>query len=269
MNKPLRLALPVFGGVEAPDFRPLAESMRRLTGAHLTVLPIATHAGIESVIERGVADIAWAPPLVALDLVSLGAARVCAAVSRGGRISYPAVLVVRREASLRHVGDLAGRRVAWVSSRSAAGYQVPRLFLEACGIALDRLFARETMAGSHLAALETVVSGKADVAACYGLGGEGAAPVVLPIRGEELRILAVSGTVPSDVLIARRGLDPSIDQAVLRAIWQLDDGALQPLRALLGVDRFVRARVDHLTPLSSLRRLARFASGTSDLGEPS
>lgn len=266
MTKPIRFALPVFSGMETPDFRPLTDALRALTGLSFTLLPVATHAGVESVIERGVADLAWAPPLVALDLVSLGAARVFAAVSRAGRTSYPSLLVVHREASLRHVGDLAGRRVAWVSSRSAAGYEVPRLFLEACGLPLDRLFARETMTGSHLAAVEAVRAGNADVAACYGTKGDSAASVELPLRTDDLRILAVAGAVPSDVLLARRTLDPAVVEIVSRALARLDDGGLFPLRQLLGAGSFVRASPDHLAPLSSLRRLARFASDDS-LGE--
>lgn len=267
-TKPIRFALPVFSGVEAPEFRSFTDSLRTLTGVPFTILPVATHAGIESVVERGVADIAWAPPLVALDLVSLGAARVFAAASRAGRTAYPSLLVVGRETAIRHVGDLAGRRVAWVSSRSAAGYEVPRLFLEACGLPLDRLFSRETMTGSHLGALDAVRTGRADVAACYGVKGDTPASVELPLRLDDVRIVAVAGAVPSDVLIARRKLDPALLDIVVRGLLRLDDGGMFPLRKLLGVDQLVRASSDHLASLSSLRRLARFASDTS-LGESS
>ena len=53
------------------------------------------------------------------------------------------------------------------------------------------------------------------------------------------------------------GVEPLLSA---RGLSRLDDGAMFPLRKLLGLDLFVRASPDHLTSLSSLRRLARFAS---------
>lgn len=249
---------------ELPATLPLfTAAMRARTGHSIIVVPVASHAGIESVLDRGVADLGWAPPLVALDLVAFGSARLLVTVSRGGRTAYPSVLVVHRDRGIRTLADLPGTRVAWVSRLSAAGYEVPRLFLEASGLALDDLFAEELVAGGHLSALAHVAAGRVDVAACYGVRDDHSSALELPIRGSALRILAVAGPVPSDVLLSGRSVDPATAERLAAALVSLDDVALSPLRELLGIERFVRPSPRHLDPLSSLRALARDARVTA------
>ena len=82
---------------------------------------------------------------------------------------YRAVLVARNGASLAEVKANADRlRLALVGRDSASGGFVPAQYLRSEGLDPAKAFASLVYAGSHAAALQAVVEGRADVAALAG-----------------------------------------------------------------------------------------------------
>ncbi|MBL8256316.1 MAG: PhnD/SsuA/transferrin family substrate-binding protein [Pseudoxanthomonas mexicana] len=82
---------------------------------------------------------------------------------------YRAVLVARDVASFAEVKAEAGRlRLALVGGDSASGGFVPARYLRSQTLDPAKAFASVTYSGSHAAALQAVVEGRADVAALAG-----------------------------------------------------------------------------------------------------
>lgn len=82
---------------------------------------------------------------------------------------YRAVLVARDVASLAELKAKAGRsKLALVGRDSASGGFVPAQYLRSQGLEPAKAFASVIHAGSHAAALQAVVDGRADVAALAG-----------------------------------------------------------------------------------------------------
>ena len=82
---------------------------------------------------------------------------------------YRAVLVARDVASFAELKAKAGRsKLALVGRDSASGGFVPAQYLRSPGLEPAKAFASVIHAGSHAAALQAVVDGRADVAALAG-----------------------------------------------------------------------------------------------------
>lgn len=265
MNE-LILAVPVAPEAVPLDMSSFLRSLGARLGRRVGLLPVPTYAGLARVVEEGQADLVWAPPLVALDLASWGTATVAAAVVRAGTTEYPSLLVTNRHGRFRDIADLVGARVAWVSRLSAAGHVVPRLYLDAMGLAPSML-GRQTFLQGHRPALDAVVEGRADVAASYGrLRRDGT--LSLPHSDPSLSVLAVAGWVPSDVIMVSPRLVPDLGDAVGHALSRMTPDELAPLGPAFDTERFAVADDGHLDDLRALVARARVSSVSSEPPRP-
>ncbi|MCS6899366.1 MAG: PhnD/SsuA/transferrin family substrate-binding protein [Myxococcales bacterium] len=219
-------------------------------------LPILTHAGLCAAIEADAAQILWAPPLVALDLWEWGSAQPLATVVRKGRTSYPAVLVARPEPQ-QELATLLKGRVAWVSKLSAAGYVVPMRFLESEGLVGSEGFQEQRFLYSHQGVLQAVLQGQADVGATYGRLSRTSSAVELRPEAEGLRVVAVAGYVPNEVIMTSRKVSELERLSLGEALRRTSLGDLQLLGVELGVERFSLQVGEHLEPLMRLTHRAR------------
>ncbi|MDR7068196.1 phosphate/phosphite/phosphonate ABC transporter binding protein [Pseudoxanthomonas japonensis] len=126
---------------------------------------------------------------------------------------YRAVLVARDVASFAEVKAEAGRlRLALVGGDSASGGFVPARYLRSQTLDPAKAFASVTYSGSHAAALQAVVEGRADVAALAG-------DVYDASRPDGVRELWRSDPIPPGPLLCRATTDVPC-QAM--AAWLLD-----------------------------------------------
>jgi phosphonate transport system substrate-binding protein len=136
---------------------------------------------------------------------------------RGGDTKYDGVILVKAAGGPRTAAALAGKKFAFADPYSISGYFLPSVFLKKEGVKVQPVFA-----GSHKAAVAALLKGKADAAATYS-----AAAVAHP----ELRVLAVTGTVPNGPVVVRRALLPDKRKAVTDALAALP-GTPEGKRAL-------------------------------------
>lgn len=126
---------------------------------------------------------------------------------------YRAVLVARDVASFAEVKAKAGRlRLALVGRDSASGGFVPVRYLRSQTLDPAKAFASVIYSGSHAAALQAVVEGRADVAALAG-------DVYDASRPDGVRELWRSDPIPPGPLLCRATTDVPC-QAM--AAWLLD-----------------------------------------------
>jgi ABC-type phosphate/phosphonate transport system substrate-binding protein len=176
---------------------------------------------------------------------------------RGKHEGFEAVLIVRRDSGIRSFESLRGSRAAWVDPWSASGYVLPRINLAVRGIDPRQLFADEKFYGSHRAAIQAVLDGKAEVTGTYAARAE---------RGKvrdggwskltddaTIRILGTFGAIPADVMAIRTGLDDSVRRPLARAFidaCQHED--MKPLVTdLFGVSEFKRGKAARYEGLRS------------------
>lgn len=217
-------------------FDALASWLARHTGVSLTRHPAKTYRALAASVREGTADLAWLPPVVYTWLAE--AVTPIGTITRDdGAVRYAAALVVREESPLRALADLRGKRVGWVDAWSAAGFVVPRIELARAGLDPTTTFAEESFHGSHDGAMRALVKGTCDVAATYVRTREGGEPLEGGwSKHEGLRVLAVLGSIPSDVLAAQRNLGPTPFERALEALRRAcaSDEAKPLVRAVFG-----------------------------------
>lgn len=164
-------------------------------------------------------DIAWLPPIVSAILEREGRSRGLLVSERLGSTLFHSVILCPNGAAYKTVKDVRGARAAWVDPWSASGYVLARLHMHQLGVDMANAFAEERFFGSHDAAIQRVLQGNADIAATYAnLDADGhvtsAGWRAHPEARGQVRILAVIGAIPADVIGVRSTLDPDLQARI-------------------------------------------------------
>jgi phosphonate transport system substrate-binding protein len=230
---PLRLALSSPLGLARA--RQDAERISRLL-ADLLHRPVAAEVvgggEIARTIADGKVDLGWlsAMQYVEAARVSGGQVHPAARLMRGGLPFYRSVLFTRRDQrGLSTPEQLKGKRLAFVSENSAAGYVLPRLVLLSAGLTLADLKAQGHFYGDHAAVCAAVAEGRADAGATISndrAGGAIAGCVeTIGDKATELKVISISDPIPNDVIAVRPGFSLDDYAALRTALLALGDSA--------------------------------------------
>jgi phosphonate transport system substrate-binding protein len=190
---------------------------------------LRSYAALANQLASGGVDVAWLPPLLAGEAIAAGNADLIACVQRELGGLYHSVLFARKDSGITVLGDLQRRSIAWVDRQSAAGYVVPRRWLELSGFAPDAMFARETFAGTHADAARAVLRGSADAGATFVVLEPRSRKVIdsgwhaLPDADDMLVVVGSAGAVPADAIAASMRVAPDIRNELAEAFLTLSD----------------------------------------------
>jgi len=105
---------------------------------------------LSAALADGKVDIAWITPLAFVHAAQRRADVIAIAKAmRAGKLFYRAAFVVRPDSTARSLGDLAGKKVAYVSKSSSSGYLFPRALLSSQGKDPDRFFREAIFMGDY------------------------------------------------------------------------------------------------------------------------
>jgi phosphonate transport system substrate-binding protein len=244
-------------------FRELCDVVSKVTGVVFTPLHAETYRELAEEIGAGTVGVAWMPPLLAIELEDLGLATPLALPVRRDGTSYYAAFV-SRDPRDKTINDLRGKRVAWVDKESAAGYLVPRMHLASLGMDPRTFFSRQTFAGSHIAAIDAVVSGAADVAATFCTIDPASKRTVtagwLAADGAKVRdveVVATVGPIPNDAIVASTRVQAPVRTSLTRWLLSPDARSQDLLGELFQVRSFRTASSAHFDTLRHMVRAAR------------
>jgi ABC-type phosphate/phosphonate transport system substrate-binding protein len=253
--KPLLLLVPSSRGVTENVLRELRDLVDRTSGIPLAPVQVPSAALLPRMLEEVPDALAWGPGCTAAVLLRLRGATSLLSVRRRDRSARSAVLVARP--AIEGLGDLAGRRMGWVSKLSETGYEVPRLYLESFGVDPSELFAEERFFGTHMAAISGLVRGDVDVVATHS-GRLRDAFARTPVR-----LVASVGPLPADVIVAGPGIAPRVRSELARAMLPLNwaDHAFVPApEGHLGLFEALRRQARELRESAGSHRTAAFAA---------
>ncbi|MCC6521504.1 MAG: PhnD/SsuA/transferrin family substrate-binding protein [Polyangiaceae bacterium] len=112
-------------------------------------------------------------------------------------------LLIRDDASLAAASDLRGRSICYVDRTSTTGYLLPRIWMRQAGLDPDKDVAA-VVSGDHLAAMRDLGARKCDAAAVYSGAYLTASKDGIAVG--RLRVMAITGHVPQDAMVAAPGL---------------------------------------------------------------
>ncbi|OGR71336.1 MAG: hypothetical protein A2089_03540 [Elusimicrobia bacterium GWD2_63_28] len=129
------------------------------------------------------------------------------ALRRAGLSDYEGVLLTRISGGAANVEELAGKKVGFVGPYSVSGFTLPAIHLEKAGVRAQVDFSL-----SHEAVLKKLLAGEVLAAATYARQVS---------RDPGLKVLAVTGRVPNEPLVMRRGLAADKREALKAAFMSL------------------------------------------------
>ncbi len=236
----------------------MCAELTRALSRPVSPLVLPTYAALEQEVREGRAQIAWAPPLVALDLERAGLVSIDLCCTRGGQVGYHAALFTRHASPIEKLSDLAGKHAAWVDAHSAAGYLLPRTRLVDEGLDPEHLFGRESFLGTHAKVARAVLEGDADVGATYVSlepGTERPVSAGWLDAGAGINgafILATIGPIPSDAIVLSSRLPEAERAALVEQVTALPRSVLEAVGKLLGADGFAPPPPSHFEALRAL-----------------
>ena len=237
----------------------IGESVRAELGAKVTVAVADSYEDLHDRSTQGDADLVWAPPVVASQLLPL--AREVFQAVRHGVSGYHAALIAKRTSTIE-LDSLQGRTVAWVGKSSLAGYRLPRQLLRARGVDPDRIFDRELFVGSYPEVLSMIAHGDADVGGiCVNLpNDEGLEETVYQYGGAamrgKMRSLAISERVTADCVMLLGSMPGAITEAIGEALTTTGRSRIGAAFTMaLEAERFDRMDESERRALERLRHL--------------
>lgn len=235
------------------QLRPAAQAIadyleRRFQGAIEVEIFIPTeYRGLIEAMRGGNLDFAFFPPdgyVIANQDVG---AQVLLKSVRGNNPYYWSAIVVRKDSGIKSVRDLEGKTIAWVDKNSAAGYVFPRAALVAEKLDPDKLFAKQTFAGRHDAAVLAVLNKSVDAAATFANDNRNKSGAwtqfLKPEEAAQLTAIFYSKPIPGDTFSVSKQFYakyPTLSRGIAAAL----QGIKTPENKLL----FNLYRIDYMIP---------------------
>ena len=193
----------------------------------------------------------------ALAIQKLGVVPLARPVNLDNTSSYRGYLFVRKDSGIKDVGDMRGRRMAFVEKATTAGYIFPLAWLRDHGVrSAEGFFSESFFTGSHDAAIAAVLDRKADIGAAKHSMYDRVRKED-PRVDKELIIIAESPWVPSNGLCVRKNLDDGIKKKLKDALLGLDrDPAGKKVLEQFGALRFIETTARDYDPVLKLVREA-------------
>lgn len=219
---PTSLKLGVPPGEADPElldrFQAVADVVADGTGLEVEVTKTSDYLAIVEAMRSGLLDVAAFSPFPTV--LAQDVAGVQPLVAATGA-PYKTFIVCSPDADVESLEDVEGHSFAFVDAGSTSGNYIPRLMLKRAGVDPDELDS--TFAGGHDTAALAVQQGSTDCAAVASMLWERLTESGT-ISADDAVVVAESDPLPiSLVIIARKGLDPEITDAITEAFVESQD----------------------------------------------
>lgn len=204
-------------------FRPLIEYLTKKTGVKVNMTILSRYGNILERFTAEKMDGAFFGSFTgALAIEKLGVEPIARPVNLDGSSTYRGYLFVRKDSGIRGVGEMKGKKMAFVEKATTAGYIFPVAFLKKSGVRDYRTYFKEFyFTGSHDASIYAVLGKKADIGAAKHSIYDRVRKTD-PRVDKELLIIAESAEVPSNGLCVRKGIDKELRNKLKNALLSLD-----------------------------------------------
>lgn len=235
----------------------LCAEVEKNSGRSVEPRVLRTYADLGDQMKKGEVHMAWAPPLVAIEIERSGAATVVLCSSRAGKTTFQSAIFTRKDSFIDGLGDLAGKRMAWVDEESSAGYLVPRLKIAALGHDLG-MFGEEVFRRTHQAVARAVLGGEVDAGATYMSADPDTGDVVTAgwmeagAKADDVRVLETAGPIPSDAIAMSTALDDDAKKTLTDVLLKMGEHAPELVKGLLNADGFELAQKTHFDELRQM-----------------
>ena len=213
--------VPASEKAEASDFKSLMDIVTKLSGVKFNFIKVTDYNAAVEAMRAGRADIAWfgaATYVIAADIADAEA--FAAGIPKGQKdAGYYTYFVVQKDSPIKALSDAKGKVLALNNIGSTSGDYIPQVELLKAGLDIHNKehFKRVLHAGSHDAALMSVVYGQADICgmSSHNFKGRTSDGTVSP---EKVRIVHTSVKVPPAPLAYSKKLPVELRNKIKNAV---------------------------------------------------
>jgi phosphonate transport system substrate-binding protein len=229
-----------------------ATAFGNLVGLPIRVTVASDYAAVIEALRNKTADLAFVHPAGYVLANREAKAMIIAKDQWHGHTSYTSRIFVRRDSGLKTLDELRGKTIAFVDPSSTSGYVYPMVMLIQRGYVKDKdpktFFKDALFAGSHDAALLTLLRGQVDAVASFDQARE--QYLKEPAEREKLTWVAESEPIPEGGICGREGLDAGIVGKVREALLKMRGPEYQAvLKKLYDIDGFEPAEDREYAPV--------------------
>ena len=219
----------------------LAQFLFEATGLHVEVSVPNYYITVVEAFGTGRADMAIMNTFsYLLAHAKYGAQASLRVTRRNGELSYRGEFIVRSDAGIDSLSQLAGKTMAYVDPSSTSGYIYPKEMLRRIGVK-----PREDMfANGHNQVVTKVYQGDVDAGAVYYSSPDTVTGEQLDARAkvlteypdvyEKVKVLALTDEVPNDPVVTRKGLPEDVRLQLIAALLKFQSTA-EGKRALMTI----------------------------------
>ncbi len=164
------------------------------------------------------------------------------ALREAGASDYEAVLLARQD-NKTSLDSLTGGKIGFVGPYSVSGFTLPSIYLKKAGESFIPVFS-----AGHDENVERLLNGELDAAATYARYAS---------KRKGLKVLAVTGRIPNEPLVVRRGLDAAKREKLLTAFVSLagDPEGRKTLGAMADITGFGPVDASVYKPIHDIIRM--------------
>ena len=223
------------------ESQPLIDFFGKVAKAQVTLTVPSSYAAVVEALVNDQVDLAY---LGGFTYVQASArAGVVPLVQRDRDQQFHSVFVTQPGSPIKGLADLEGHTFAFGDVNSTSGHLMPESFMREANVNPE-VIAKALYTGGHDATLLAIANGKVDAGALdeavFLRMTQGEQPKVDP---KAVRVFLQSPPFFDYVWVARKGLDPRLQQAFTEAMLGLTDASPegQQVLALLSATKYLRA----------------------------
>lgn len=239
-------------------FEPLAELLSKEMNIPVKLSILSRYGNIVDRFKEQQFDAAFLGSFTgAICITQLDVEPLARPINKDNTSTYFGQIFVRKDSGISSVSQMKGKTFAFVERATTAGYLFPLAYLQRFDVRdLDSFFTSYYFTGSHDAAIQSVLSGQADIGAAkntvYDLVSKAE-----PRIDKELTILASSPRVPSNGLCVRPDMIHARKERLRETLLQLHNSADGQLALkAMGAQRFVNTAKQDYQPVFDLAQEA-------------
>jgi phosphonate transport system substrate-binding protein len=235
-------------------YEPLAAYTSRKIGARITLKILPRYGNIiDNFNSAGMDGAFFGSFTYALAHAKLGVEVLARPVALDNTSTYHGLIFVRKDGGIRTVGDMKGKRFAFVDKATTAGYLLPLEYFHKHGIhglSGCRKYLKECyFAGTHEDAIYDVLNRKADIGAAKNTVFNRLAKGDPRIR-EDLVLLTRSPDVPENAIALRKDIDPAVRNRLKETLLNMNrDPDGQKVLEQFGASRFIETTNGDYAPV--------------------
>ncbi len=221
-----------------------AKTITQISGVPIKAIVASDYAGVIEALRSRRVELAFVHPV---GYVLANREAGCQILVRDvwqGKTAYTARFYVRKDRGIQRVEDLRGKTVAFVDPASSSGYIYPMVLLIKHGLVRERdpksFFKDALFAGTHEAALQSVLRGRVDAAASFDKAPE--LHLKDPALIAQLGFVGETPAIPEAGICARPGVSAEALAKVKRALLSIKAPEhAELLKQIYDIDGFVEA----------------------------